>query len=230
MIRLRLLGLAFIAVLAMSAIVASVATAEPEFTTKGSGTVTGITIKGTAGTGKLEATNGSVITCSKNTSTAEITGPLTIGKVVVKYTGCKGKEGTGEECSVNSKKPAGGAGEIIVDTTKGQLGLVAAAEATSKVGVLFEPESGTEFVNVEGTCLTTAPVEGKLAGEATPVLGGTSKTGKLVFVGSGGSQHITKITVKGKSESPKLTAFFGIISSSLNSTETLEFSKAVEVT
>jgi hypothetical protein len=218
--------LAFAAVLAMGVVAVSAAQAEPEFKPSTKQTVTGV-----SGSGTLETSSGDKITCTTNKSTGEVSGTSTVSKVVVTYTGCKGKEGSGSECAVNSKTPKGGTEEIIIDTTKGTLGLVAKTEATSGVGILFKPESGSEFVDIEGSCLISAPVDGDLAGEVTPAANGkSSKTGKIVFVGSAGKQTITKITVNGKSESPELDAFSGLVKSSLNDTENTTFGTvAVEV-
>jgi hypothetical protein len=226
MIRLRLLGLALIAVLAVSAVAVSAAFAEPEFkpSTKQSFT-------GTSGAGTLEDSLSETISCTSDESTGEITGALTAAGIVVTFHGCKGKKGSGgTACTVKSTNTTS-PGLIITSTLKGTLGLVPTSQAASGVGLLLQPESGSKFVEIEAAaCASEAPVEGSIAGEVgtTKVL---SKTGKLIFTGSAGTQNIKNITVKGKGETPALTAFFGAVKASQTTTEETKYgSVAVEVT
>lgn len=218
----RLAGLICIAVLAVCLVGASAALAAgPTFkpSTKNPFTTS-------SGVGQLESSSGEKIECKKDTGHGEITGEATVGHVVVVFEECSGKKGT-TTCKVKSKG-ATGSEEIVIATTKGELGTVATTEATSGTGIYFTPESGKVFTTPEGSCITDAATEGSLAGEATPV-GSSSTTGKVVFTGAAGNQSIKKITVKGTtSESPSLTAF-GIVGVSENTTETVTYEKAVEV-
>jgi hypothetical protein len=166
------------------------------------------------------------IECLHDHVHGEILGASKVGKVVVAFVGCTGEEG-GTTCTAKSKGAK--TGEIITKTLDGELGLVAKAEAASGVGLLLLPEATKVFVEPEGPCLTTAPVEGSIAGEASPI-GVSSKTGKVVYTGSKGSQSIKKITVLGSSVEPKLSAFFGLVAASETTTESVEYVTAVEVT
>jgi hypothetical protein len=222
--RSRLVGLIFAAIMAMYLVAAVTASAEPEFNP---GTAQSFT--GTSGSGTLGDSLSETITCTKDSTKGEITGPRTVGNVVVTFTGCSGKKGSGgTPCTV--KSVGGGTGEIVTKTLKGELGLVATSEAASGVGLLLEPSASAVFVEIESApCATGASVEGKVAGEATPIKGPSSKTGKLIFSGSAGVQKIKTITVLGKAEKPKLTAF-GLVAASEETSEEITYTNAITVT
>jgi hypothetical protein len=188
-----------------------------------------------SGAGVLQHTlTSETIECTGDESvTGEITGELTATKVQVKFTGCKGVNGT-KTCKARStgKEFSGKAGEIITATVKGELGEVAASEATSGAGILFTPESGTAFTEVEGEtsgCLTKAPVTGSLAGEVSP-LNVSAKTGKIIFRGKGGSQSIKSITIMGTHHAPELKALSGLVTVSENTEEEVFYTNNIEVT
>lgn len=217
----RLVGLILGVMLVLNLVAVAVASAaDPEF--KGS---TKQTFKTTSGTGALESSANKII-CSSDSSVGEVQGASKVGKVVVKFVGCTGEEG-GKTCT--AKSSGAKTGEIVTRTLDGELGLVAKAEAASGVGLLLLPEASKVFVEPEGPCLTTAAVEGSIAGEASPI-GVSSTAGKLVYVGSKGSQSIKKITVLGANVEPKLSAFFGIVNASETTTETITYNGAIEVT
>jgi hypothetical protein len=217
----RLIGAILAAVFAVGLVMAAAASAAaPEFS-PGSGT-----LSTTSNAGTLEASLGEEkIYCTGDKSVGTITGVHTVGSVVVTFTGCKGKKGK-EECEAHS---TGKTNEIVTNTLKGELGTVATSEAASGVALLLEPASGTAFVTTEGSCLTTAAVSGKIAGEATPIKS-KSTTGKLIFVGSAGAQKITKVNVLSAEVEPKLTAFAGLVSASEATSEEVKFSQVIEVT
>ena len=220
----RLAGLIFLVALTVNLMAAAVASAAaPEFSP---GTLN--QFKGESGSGALETSEGTKpITCESDVNTGEITGPKTIGSVVVLFHGCKSVEGSG--CPIHS--PGQTPGLIETHALVGELGSVKTTEAASGVGLLLSPASGTEFVTLEGTCLllSPAPVVGTLAGEATPVKNGASKDGKLVFVGSAGVQKIKEINVLGTVKKPVLEAL-GILKSSEATVELVLYTNAVEVT
>jgi hypothetical protein len=115
------------------------------------------------------AVTGASVTCQKDTDAGKLVGLESADKVVVTFKECKGKKGT-EECKVKSKGAAGSE-EIVTNSLKGELGEVAAAEATKEVGLLLEGESSNVFVTLEGACLPVTPsaVEGSVVGEVTPL-------------------------------------------------------------
>jgi hypothetical protein len=221
--RSRRTFLALVALLAMSAVTASAASAAaPEFKPSTKQAFTGSTGTITIGRGSF-----SPVTCSKGTSTGEITGASTVGSVVLTLTGCETKEGSGCKFkSVGAKTN----GEIITKALVGELGEVKTTEATSGVGLLLRPASGTEWAKIEGPCLlaSPAPISGTLAAEVTPIKT-LAKTSEFVFVGTSGSQGIKEITIKGKVNEPKF-AFDGY-TASWDTTETLTFKgNEVEIT
>jgi hypothetical protein len=183
--------------------------------------------RGAGGPTAFESNVGESVTCTKDTSTGEITGEATIGSLRVTYNGCTGKSG-GTVCSVKSVGAKNG-GEILTTTLKGELGLVATSEATSGVGLLIAPLSGAEFAQLQGSCIVEGDLEGSVAGEIAPVnsLQGTSK---LTFLASStAKQKIARITVKGTSKRPELLDF-GLVNVSEEASEVLTFEEAVEIT
>jgi hypothetical protein len=131
------------------------------------------------------AVTGATVTCKEDTNVGKLVGKESLEKVVVTFTGCKGKKGT-EECPVKSTNTTV-AEQVKTNTLRGELGEVAATEATSKVGLLLEGEASNIFVTLEGACLPASPsaVEGSVVGEVTPLtLGLTDKTEFLVSAGA----------------------------------------------
>ena len=144
---------------------------------------------------------------------------------MVTFTGCSSPEKGG--CSVDS--PGAGSGKVLTSTLDGELGSVKTTEAKSGVGLYLLPTSGTEFVELLGTCLKVndAKVEGTIAGEANTVKT-KSLVGSLTFKGSKGVQSIKEINVLGHILKPGLTAF-GVVGASETTTELLDYEKDVEV-
>jgi len=198
----RLVGLIFAAALAMGLMAVSAASASPpEFLP---GTVQAFTSD--SGVGQLETSSGTKIKCLTDLDKGEITGPKTVGNVVVIFHNCSSPEVSG--CSVKSE---GGPNTslIITKTLDGELGSVKPAEAASGVGLLLLPTTGTTFVTLEGTCLpiSPSPVQGSVAGEVTPISGAASLDIKLILKGSTpGVQQIKSINVLGTTLKPVLKA------------------------
>jgi hypothetical protein len=218
-LRVKQLGLTLITVAIVTTMTAASALAEPEFSPS-----TKQKITGSSKTSSISSSAGTLITCPNDTSTGEVSGSTTLGNVIVTFTGCTGKEG-GKECTVKSVS-AKNAGEIVMHTLKGTLGLVSSSEAPSGVGLLLEPTTGKVWSTVEKTsCTIETAVEGSLAGEVGPINEG--KEGELAFTGNVGSQSIKKITVGGVEHKPQLTAFGTTVSDSR--TEGILFEKSVEI-
>lgn len=208
--------LVFVAVLAMSAVTASAASAvTPEF-------------KPVPAKKKLTSTSGKVVlkwganeaTCTKSTATGEITGAKTVGKVVVKFTGCE-IHGSGH-CLLNS----GGAepGEIITKSLGGELGTVKTTEAASGVGLLLKPEVERQWATLEAnSCTGETAVTGSVAGEVA-VVGKKQATNKLAI-----KPAIKEIKLdSGTLADPVLTAWSTTVT--MTSTDELTFEEALEVT
>lgn len=218
----RLVGLAFAAVLAVSAVVATAASAAlPEFkpSTKQSFTTT-------SGTSTL-AGGGNEVVCTADSSTGEITGATSVGSVIVKFTGCKSSGSGGSGCAQKSVG-ASGTEEIVTTTLNGLLGTVKSAEAASETGLYLAPASGKKFTTLAGTtCTPESAVTGTIAGEVTPKKV-SQTTGKLIFTASNKKEKIKAIGIPTGEVSPELVAFSETATESTS--EEVKFTKAVEVT
>jgi hypothetical protein len=129
------------------------------------------------------AVSTATVTCEKDTNEGKLVGKESFEKVVVTFTGCKGKKGA-EACPVKSTNTTV-AEQIKTNTLKGELGET--AESSTGVGLLLEGEASNVFVTLEGTCLPVTPsaVEGSVVGEVTPLaLALTDKTEFLVAAGA----------------------------------------------
>jgi hypothetical protein len=141
-----------------------------------------------AGSGNFKLKAGSLITveCTTLTSPTTLVGGMP-GKdhAKIQFSGCSVAGKTQAECMVHSPGKALESKEI---ETEAKTELVYLKESTTGgVGDLFEPESGSTFVElvVEGTsCPTftqgTNKVEGSVIGEAVPI-GTMAKVGVLKF-------------------------------------------------
>jgi|SRR5271154_257902 len=203
---LRLIGVALVAVLAMSAVVvASASAAEPEFgrckkeagkfkdakCDEETGTEfnwvplkAGEKVKydSSSGAGTLETHNLEKITCTSDTNEGELTGPKS-GTVVVTFLGC---ESSGFKC----KSSGQAAGTIVTNTLETELGYINAAK--HEVGLSLKPkgELFVEFECVGG--IIKVKTRGSVIGRMTPILE-MSETSLLVFTKTGDpcSQEIT---------------------------------------
>jgi hypothetical protein len=216
----RLLGIVFVALLVSSVVGTSVAAAYPEFKPNAGKFTT------TAGASKLVA-GANTVTCTAESSGGEITAAATVGRVVVKFTGCKSTGSGGSNCTIKS---AGGAeGEVATNTLKGELGTVKASEATSGVGLVLKPTSGTEFAKLEkNSCTAAAAVTGSVAGEASPI-GSKQTTGKLIFAPGTTGEKIKEVHLcGGTTDEPELIAFS--VAASQETSASVAFASATEIT
>jgi hypothetical protein len=157
----------------------------------------------TGGTTKLEISV-NVIVCKTSTISGEIEAPKNLTKVKLVLKECKGEEtSTKKTCEVRSTSPSGGKEEIVMQSLKGELGSASKSEATSEVAVLFTPESGSVWTEIEGSCfspITKAAIEGGLVGEFTPV-GKIQTAAEFVYRGNiqkfEGKAQTLKVTVLG---------------------------------
>jgi len=176
------------------------------------------------------------VVCNKGGAlpAGEISGTTKIVKAEIFLEECTGTKLSEPEknktCPV--KNTGGKANDIKIDKLTGELGEVAAAEATSEVGLLMKPEAGAKtWVEIEGTCIPHSPVtlEGELAAEVNQSL---SKTGTLVFTPAGGEkgQKIKGIeTSADVAVNPKFAGFAAAIVE-VSSTLTNTFEEKVEAT
>jgi hypothetical protein len=248
--RTKVLGIALMAVFAMSAVATSAALAAPEFvhcvakaggtfgagcTTVGSGFAkeavpAGSKIKFTdkEGTSKFNAKGEITFTCTADTSKGEITGPTTVAGIGVIFTGCTAKEGSGASCAANSTGSA--AGTIATNALKGVLGNASVTKAGATVpGESLVPEvAGKSFTKLEANCLgtKTAEVTNGVVGEALPV-GTMSNKGELIFACTAGKPTVQKLGFIGGVETT-LKAFAG--EACFESKDEVLFSENIEVT
>jgi hypothetical protein len=213
----RLAGLVVLAINLAAATGASAA--EPEFKPGALNRFTG-----KSGTGALETTSTSAITCNSDNTVGEVTGPKTIGSVIITFHECSSSEKEG--CALHTP---GFVSLIVTNTLKGELGTT--KEAKSGVGLLLQPATGTEFFTLEGSCLiaSPAPLVGSIAGEVTPVNNGETTDGKLIFIGKAGKQTIENITILNVVKHPELKAL-GLLKADETTNELVLYSTVVEVT
>jgi hypothetical protein len=180
-----------------------------------------------SGTTTLAADEGwEKITCAASTSTGEITGAKTVGKVLVVFTGCTSSGIGGNGCPV--KSAGAKAGEIRTGVLKGELGNVASGEATSETALVIGPETGKRFAFIEGNaCTEEASVSGSIAGEVERVGIKAIKNG-LIFKVANGRQVIKKVKVAAGEVKPELVAFGTTATESAG--QEWEFREAVEIT
>jgi hypothetical protein len=211
--------LALVAVFAISAVAASAASAAlPEFKpvpTKKKFTSTGGT--------SVWAGGGETITCSKSSTSGEITSATTLGDVIVKYTGCTIKTANGAQCPIKSR--SGGKEEILMNALEGELGTIMPKPTKGEVGLLLQPEVKTTWATLESECGNEA-LSGSLAGSVN-VPHGT--TGTITYGVTGGEQNITEMKMdSGTVVKPKLSAFGAAWI--IEATDSLKFEESLEVT
>jgi len=196
--RMRLMGLALVAIFAIS--VASASAAQPEYygvAAVGS-PVANQKIEGTTGAAFLEGkTSHAKITCTAGKFTGEVTGATTAAHNVTTFTGC---EASGLKCK--STSPVGAEGTIITKELESVLGNVTATlpgerlfgpgagGVEPKTAILAEFECGGGLVKVS----VTGSLIGTLSGASgkTPAEGKFAASSKLTFAEAGGAQKYTK--------------------------------------
>jgi hypothetical protein len=143
---MKMIGLALLAVCAMTAVATATASAAlPEFSKTGA-TVTGKAVGGTT----LETKKGTKVTCTGGTTSAgTVASEKTITKSKITFTGCKS---SGFACTTEKAKE----GELITNAVVGKLGYINAAK--KEVGLLIAPEAeGGNFItfNCVGSLIKT---------------------------------------------------------------------------
>jgi hypothetical protein len=217
----RLLTLCLAGLLVLGGVAVSAASAAgPEFK-PAAGAFTA-----TAGASKLTA-GANTVTCTAGSAGGEITGAMTVGKAVVKFTGCKSTGSGGSSCTIKSTN-AGAAGEIVTKELKGELGTVKTTEATSGVGLELKPAAGSTFTELEkNNCVAESAVTGSIAGEESPI-GVSQKAGKLIFAPGTTGEKIKEVHLLGTTDEPELIAFS--VSASLEASFTIAYAAATEIT
>ena len=219
--RIRIIGLALVAVFAISTGATSVASAAtPEFT------VLANSFTSVSGTSYLFGAGKVKIRCAKDKNKGEVTGAKAVSKLVVTYEECVATNAAGTECPAKSTGAA--AGTIVTNELVGTLGKVAVAEApSSETGLALKPAgTGTVFVTIEGTCLPTTAVEGSVVCEVEP-FEVKDTTGELIC-GVKGKTHTKQTIQKLEGEAKDTLEAFGG-TAGLEGTDTITFTKPEEV-
>ena len=209
--RVRLFGLAVLAMVALSAATAAAAQATegPYYSVSGkrlpAGETKEVKVKAVGNFVLRTPAAGTVVTC-----TGMLVGPgaTTYGfsganpgtsKGVVEFSGCT-VTGNGEKCGVEHE-------EIKTNTIKGILGY-SSESRTGPLLVLFEPSSGTNFVTVKftGTCtIASSPATGSVIGEVAEASEKTvntlkfTTTKKTIWLEEAGKLTSVKAEVKADS-------------------------------
>jgi hypothetical protein len=202
---IRIVGVCLFAGLGAGSVLASAASAEPEFLTK---TVVAegakLPFTATLGAAFLEGSESkSKISCSGGSGQGEVTGPKSVKNDITTFTGC---ESSSLKCESATTE-----GTIVTKTLDGVLGGITSSlpgvrlfsQATGRGGTLaaFECGGGIAKVVVSGSVI------GSLSGAAGngPETGKILTSGKLTFTEAGGIQKYTKF-VEGETGSEQLTA------------------------
>lgn len=138
--------------------------------------------KGKGGGANLEIIGVGGVTCTKNSDTGEFTGPKTVGKIKVTFTGC---EFQSKKCQGDQPK-ASKEGEILTNNLVGEVGYINKAE--KKVGGLFKPETGLYFTEFNCQILKFR-VHGGVIGEVTSTINAFTTSVTLDFKESAGIQN-----------------------------------------
>jgi hypothetical protein len=218
----RLAGLVFVAVMAVSLVIASTAFAEPAFLPVGA------TFTGTSGTSTLTAGASESVVCAADTSSGTISNATLVGGVTVDFTGCKSSGAGGSNCTVKSINTTT-EGLILTNTLHGVLGLILPKGSGTGVGLLLLPVASKTFVTLaKNTCTVETAVKGNVAGEVKPI-GVHQLTGKLIFAkATTGGQSIKDFDLStGGLVQPELEAFGALATEETE--ESITFSTQVEV-
>jgi hypothetical protein len=183
---MRLVGMLLIAVVAMSFVVVSSATAaespNPLFRP-----AEGQTLTGSGGASSLSAVGINVACQENHVISGNVSNALLIGNIVIHYLGCKvteGGENNNNGCEVNSPNQSGGL--ILTNTLHAILGIELPANRTVVVFLPQKPGE-TKFTtfleskNATGKCSPETTVTGTVAGLIEPV--GIATTHFLVLFG-----------------------------------------------
>jgi len=199
----RLFGVALIAIVALSAMLASTASAIPKFKLP----ITKRGFVGLSGTSILRTPSiAATVTCSHAQAPGTI---LSDDEVDIKihYAGCSltvGKEGP---CTI--KNVGGTAGSLETELLLGLLGLLHSPEGAA--GILFEPKTGhvfLTFAETEAPCKESeTAIEGSVAGLFSPT-GKLSATALII---------VAPTSATGKQEVTLILTLFGVIKPSLKS-------------
>jgi hypothetical protein len=141
----------------------------------------------TAGTTVLKGTGNNKMTCQKDKSQGDITGPKTVANVQYTLEECQFEKETAK-CSAHSP----GKETVEVNILNGELAKVSTTEANTGVGESLKPTTGKSFFTLEGTCEARFSLEGAVIGEVQPLKELKAETGLAYECSSSHTQKIEK--------------------------------------
>lgn len=152
--------------------------------TRAGGSMNDETFGATSGASVLKTTPlGNELKCSSDVISGKITGPKTVGNVVITFSRCK-------EAAHSAECQNQGPGVIRTNPLKGKIGYLNKEE--TKVGLALEPEGAAGTLFASFTCHFSSginwEVKKQVIGELE-TLNTMSLTNKLVFAQSGGVQE-----------------------------------------
>jgi hypothetical protein len=148
--RLKALGLGLVAVLAMSAIVAAAAQAEPEFVPEKGTFPVKFSSPLTTNTTFLQTKAHGQIKCTSLESSGELTAARAAGKIEVKFKGCKAEKFGAGECNTAGKAK----GEIVTEKLKAKpVFFEGKVNAKEERGLDVTPEVAGQFAAFECTSI-----------------------------------------------------------------------------
>lgn len=224
----KTLGLALVAVLALSAVaVASASAGKPEYLMKSSK----VTFTSSGAKATLETESGAKVVCSANSGSGEITGAKSSAKVSLTFTGCKENSETGPACTTEGDAE----GTIKTKSLKGLLAYTYPSKTTAEgreTGNVLSAESGevmSEF-KCSGVPFT---VSGSVIGVVTP-LNKSVTSGTMTFRQKAGKQEPSEYEAEGSGKGTSAlmtTTIFGFAPSTSGeeATGSVKFAEAVEV-
>ena len=170
--------------------------------------------------------NGSRIECATVRLVAKILGRSQVTNAFVKGKGCvatvANTAGVVETCKVHT--PGFMNGTIRTNMLVGELGEVAAFEATDERGLELQPKVGTVVTTIVGLCYPLAAIEGSIIGEITPKAV-EQPTSELIYTQTGLSQTIQKF-LAGPKHNLEIAGFEVVQTLKLN----IAFKQPIEIT
>ncbi len=223
----RLLGVALMAVIAVSAMLASTASAIPLFRLP----ITHRNFTATSGTSILRTpSEKDTVTCATSSSSGTILDDDEVS-VDIHFLSCFLEEAENGPCTIKSVTAPGTEGLTLTELLTGLLGLL--HEPPGADGILFEPVKSHVFVTFAPTkspCKTgTTAVEGSVGALFSP--SGKLQNTALINLGpisATGHQQVTLILTLHGIVKPKLTSF-GAAESTQEQTAIVKYEEAVEV-